>query len=169
MPEPASADGEPQSAEARDRMNASGAILAFDFGDERIGVALGDATIGIAHPLATIAFADNARRFEAINRLVEEWRPARIVVGLPGASSGGEHPLAARVRRFRERLRSRFGLPVDLVDEHLSSWEASGRMSRAGVRTSDQKPYIDQLAACVILESWFEANAATPGSVAVST
>ena len=134
----------------------SGAVLGFDFGAKRIGVAVGDLAIGIAHPLERIAFEDNRRRFEAIARLIREWQPVQLVVGVPSAAPA--HPVAMQVKRFEQRLRSRFLLPVDLVDEHLTSWETSRELSRAGVRASDQKRDIDRLAACVILESWFEAR-----------
>ena len=137
----------------------SGAVLAFDFGAKRIGVAVGELAIGIAHPLERIAFEDNRRRFEVIARLVREWQPVRLVVGTPSASA--DHPVAIQVQRFAQRLRSRFLLPVDLVDEHLSSWETSRELSRAGVRATDQKRDIDRLAACVILESWFETRRAS--------
>jgi putative Holliday junction resolvase len=136
----------------------SGPVFAFDFGAKRIGVAVGDPAIGIAHPLEQIACEDNRRRFEAIAKLVQEWQPKRFVVGLPSAGAGSDHAVAAQVRRFAQRLESRFALPVDFVDEHLTSWESSRKLTRAGVRAASQKRYVDQLAACIILESWFEAQ-----------
>ena len=146
-----------QSFGARMRAD-SGPVFAFDFGAKRIGVAIGDLGIGIAHPLTQIAFEDNRRRFEAIAQLVAEWQPVQLVVGTPADEAAARHPLATQIRRFVQRLRSRFGLPVDLVDEHLSSWQASRTLSRAGVPARRQKPHVDRLAACVILESWFEAR-----------
>jgi putative Holliday junction resolvase len=62
------------------------------------------------------------------------------------------------VRRFAQRLESRFALPVDLVDEHLTSWEASRKLTHAGVGAHSQEPHIDQLAACIILTRWFDAR-----------
>lgn len=135
----------------------SGAVLAFDFGAKRIGVAVGDLRIGIAHPLGRIAFEDNRRRFEAIANLIREWQPVRLIVGTPLAAG---HPVATQVGRFAQRLRNRFLLPVDLIDEHLTSWESSRKLSHAGVRAGDQKRDIDSLAACVILETWFETHRA---------
>lgn len=134
----------------------SGAVLAFDFGAKRIGVAVGHIEMGIAHPIAQISFEDNRHRLEAIARLVEEWRPVQFVLGVPTAGASQDRSLAPRIRRFAERLKTRFGVPVDCIDEHLTSWEASHNLSRAGVRAERQKPYVDQLAACVILEAWFE-------------
>ena len=134
----------------------AGAILAFDFGVKRIGVAVGDRAVGIAHPVAQITVADNRRRLEAIAKLVEEWRPIQFVVGIPSPDAAGDREIAGPVRRFAQRLKSRFGVPVDLVDEHLTSWESSRKLTAAGVRARNQKPYVDQLAACAILESWFD-------------
>ena len=136
----------------------AGAVLAFDFGVKRIGIAVGDLAIGIAHPLEQIAFTDNRRRLDAIAKLVAEWQPVRLVVGVPPVSDSDNAAIGAQVRRFIERLGARFALPVDRVDEHLTSWESSRRLTRAGVRARDQKPHVDRLAACVILESWFEAR-----------
>ena len=134
----------------------TGTVVAFDFGAKRIGVAVGDRTRCIAHPLQTIDFEDNARRMDAIAALIAEWQPACLVVGIPTSNGPQPHPLAARIRRFARRLQSPFGLPVDLVDEHLSSWSASRTLSQAGLRADKQKPRIDAMAACVILETWFE-------------
>lgn len=139
-----------------DRPTVALCILAFDFGEQRIGVAVGDTVIGIAHPLRQIAFDDNRRRLQAVAHLVNEWRPARLVVGIPGAS--GDHPVARGARRFAQRLGARFHLPVDLVDENLSSWEASRKLTAAGLPAREQKAHIDALAACGILERWFEAR-----------
>jgi putative Holliday junction resolvase len=132
-------------------------VLAFDYGDKRIGVAVGERAIGMAHPLETIVAADDRRRLEAIAQLVREWRPARLIVGIPGGIDVG-HSTASRVRGFARALARRFRVPVDLVDEHLSSWEASRELTRTGIRARAQKKRIDALAACIILERWFEAQ-----------
>lgn len=138
--------------------HAEGTVLAFDFGLKRIGVATGDTALGIAHPLTTIEAEDNRRRFERIAALVDEWRPVRLVIGCPARSQ--DHPLMPALRRFERRLAACFGLPVDRVDETLSSWDASRRLSRSGVAARGQKPHLDAMSACVILETWFVANRA---------
>lgn len=146
----------------------AGTVLAFDFGLKRIGVAVGELGHGIAHPLDAIAFADNARRLEAIAALVNEWRPVRIVVGLPIGDASPAHPLHAPIQRFVRRLRARFGIEVVTVDETLSSWSASRALSQAGVPARNQKPKIDSMAACAILTTWFESTGergALPGGV----
>ncbi|MBI2225057.1 MAG: Holliday junction resolvase RuvX, partial [Betaproteobacteria bacterium] len=78
----------------------TGTVLAFDFGEKRVGVAVGDTAVGIAHPLTTIDAADRRQRFAAIAALVEEWRPAQLVVGLPAHLDGTEHELSRLARKF---------------------------------------------------------------------
>jgi putative holliday junction resolvase len=143
-------------ADKRDEIH--GSVIAFDFGAKRIGVAVGDTRLRIAHPLATIAVEDNRRRFEAIARLVDEWQPVRFVLGCPASSSLEPHPLLPALQRFERRLGARFGVPVERVDETLSSWDASRRLSAAGRPARGQKPHLDAVAACVILESWFDRS-----------
>jgi putative holliday junction resolvase len=123
-------------------------VLAFDFGLKRIGVAVGEPELRTAHPLPSIA----APGFEAIARLVQEWRPARLVIGLPVAANG-EHPLAKRVERFARQLEGRFHLPVARVDERFSSVEAESRL-RGAKRAS-----IDSVAAQLLLEQYFDPAA----------
>ena len=87
---------------------ASATVLAFDFGEARIGVAVGETLVGSARPLITIAEPSNVARFAAIARLVEEWQPARLVVGLPQNDDGSEHAMSARCQRFANQLQGRF-------------------------------------------------------------
>lgn len=141
---------------------SSGTVIAFDFGLQRIGVAVGELSRGIAHPLAAIAFADNTRRLEAVDALVREWQPVRFVLGMPRRDSTGEHPLQPPIARFARRLQARFGIAVETIDEDLSSWAASRTLSEAGVRAKDQKRMLDSMAACAILTTWFESRA--PGA-----
>jgi len=119
-------------------------VLAFDFGLKRIGVAVGEPELGTAHPLAPIA----APGFDCISRLVAQWRPAKIVVGLPVAANG-EHPLAKRVERFVRQLEGRFRVPVACVDERFSSLEAQSRLR--GVKHKS----VDSVAAQLLLEQYF--------------
>ncbi|EEG07009.1 Holliday junction resolvase RuvX [Pseudogulbenkiania ferrooxidans] len=133
-----------------------GTTLAFDFGERRIGVAMGETLLGIAHPLTTIDTEITEQRFAAIGKLIEEWRPAQLVVGLPVHADGTEHDLTRLSRRFANRLKGRFGLPVWLVDERHTSLIAESLLNEAGVRGRKQKPALDQVAAQAILQTWFE-------------
>jgi putative holliday junction resolvase len=134
----------------------SGTIIAFDFGEKRIGVAVGDLAVGIAHPLTTISGEDNRTRFAAIAALIDEWRPVRLVVGVPAHPDGAEHAVARLARRFAERLAGRFRLPVRLVDERLTSQAAESKLREQGARTSRRKAALDAAAAREILQSYFD-------------
>jgi len=132
-----------------------GAVMAFDFGGRRIGVAVGDRELGIAHPLKTIAYRRDQDPLVLIEVLVREWRPELFVVGLPVRNDGSEHELAPLVRSFCAALSDRFGVAHRLVDERYTSAEASEILKKAGVRGRRQKEYLDQVAAQTILEDFF--------------
>lgn len=134
----------------------SGTVLAFDFGERRIGAAVGDRQLRIAHPLETIDAATNEARFARIAVLVAEWQPRLLVVGLPLAMDGTEHRLSALARKFAQRLHGRFGLEVQLIDERLSSVEAQRQAGESGTGARQGRGRLDAMAARVILETWFE-------------
>ena len=123
-------------------VRAAGTVLAFDFGLKRIGVAVGEAELRTAHPLPAVGNIDQ------IAKLVSEWRPAALVVGVPVAEPG-PHPFAKRVERFARQLKGRYRLPVTLVDERFTSVEAESRLK--GLK---RKP-VDSVAAQLILEQYF--------------
>jgi putative holliday junction resolvase len=124
-------------------------VLGFDFGVKRIGVAIGNTMIRQAQPLQVIAAVDNATRFDAIGALIAQWTPSRIVVGLPRHPDGAPHEMTARCQRFANQLHGRFGLPVELVDERYSS----------AVITAKRGEVIDDRAAAIILQQYFDTNA----------
>lgn len=130
-------------------------MLAFDFGTRRIGVAVGDFETRLAHPLASITATDNRVRFATIERMVAEWRPVLFVVGIPSRTDGSEHPVAQLARRFAHRLKGRFGIPAEMVDEHLTSFEAEHTLRAAGARGARLKSGLDPVAAQRILETYF--------------
>ncbi len=145
--------GAPRAAQ---RAAQAGTIIAFDFGEQRIGAAVGDLSIGIAHPLTTILAADKKTRYAAIAGLIDEWRPALLVVGLPLHMDGTEHEVSRLARKFARELGGRFELPVELVDERLSSDAAEMSLAEAGVAGHKRKPVIDQVAALHILQAYFD-------------
>lgn len=135
-----------------------GTVLAFDFGEKRIGVAMGESVLRIAHPLTTIASEVNDVRFGAIEKLIAEWRPTQLVVGLPLHMDGAEHEMTQRCRRFARQLEGRFRLPVALRDERLTSAAAEDMLAEQGRRGRQHKHLIDQVAAQQILQAWFDAQ-----------
>ena len=128
--------------------------MAFDFGAKRIGVAVGETLLASARPLETIEAEANDRRFAAIGRLLAEWHPSRLIVGLPQhADREGEHAFAARCEHFARQLAGRYQIPVELIDERYSSRVAESRM------TGDKRKHkarLDAEAAAVILQAWFD-------------
>ena len=138
----------------------SGTLLAFDFGTRRIGVAIGNTVSASTRSLVTLDGEENEPRFAAITALLREWEPAALVVGLPCNDDGTPHELTRLCRRFANRLKGRFGLPVLLVDERYTSAAASAELNEAGIRGIRQKPLLDQVAAQQILQAYFDEPAA---------
>ena len=128
-------------------MSSIETIFAFDFGVKRIGVAMGNTMLRQAEPLKVINAVDNATRFADIQKMLDEWKPARLVVGLPMHPDGNEHDMTARARRFANQLTGRFGLPVELVDERYSS----------AVLSAKRGEVIDDRAAAIILQQYFDS------------
>lgn len=133
-----------------------GSVLAFDFGERRLGIATGSHLILKANPLVTIDTESNKIRFEKITELIQAWQPSLLVVGLPLNLQGEETDISRLARKFARRLNGRFNLPVMLVDERFSSVQASEVLKSQGVHGIDQKAKIDQVAAQTILQSYFD-------------
>ncbi len=127
-------------------------LLAFDYGTRRIGVALGQTLTGGVRPLLTLNARNNKPDWDAISRLLEQWQPDRLVVGLPLHMDGTEQPMTDKARRFGNQLKGRYNLPVDMVDERLSSDAAEQLLEERGRR--QDRTGLDAVAATVILESW---------------
>lgn len=124
-------------------------LLAFDVGEKKIGIAVGNTLTRQARPLEIIFSEARAVRFGRIEQLLQEWLPQRVVVGLPLTTDGGEQPASARCRRFANQLHGRYGLTAELVDERGSSREAQELL---GNNDPD-----DAMAAAVILQRYFDA------------
>lgn len=130
-------------------------LLAFDFGTRQIGVAVGQTLSGSANPLTVLKARDGIPDWTQIASLLEEWKPDRLLVGLPLNMDGSESDFCVRTRKFARRLHGRFGLKVSMVDERLSTFEAK---QLAREHNKQQGSYrdqpIDDLAAAMILQSW---------------
>jgi putative holliday junction resolvase len=137
---------------------AARTVLAFDFGLQRIGVAVGEPELGTAHPLPGIAARTQPGRLTAVERLVKEWKPSMLVVGRPLGEDGAPHEMTRRAERFARQLNGRFRLPVKLVDERYSSAEVESRMRAAygGRKAASlaRGKALDSHAAQVILEQY---------------
>jgi putative holliday junction resolvase len=145
----------PEQAAAAASLPARGTVLGFDFGTARIGVAVGELETRHASALTTISEESRERRFGAIGKLVAEWHPVAMVVGIPHHLDGHEHDLTARCRRFANQLHGRFALPVHTVDERLTSAAADATLADAGQRRwQSRKPRVDAVAAQIILQDF---------------
>lgn len=134
----------------------SGTLLAFDFGTKSIGVAIGQRITGTARPLTAIKANDGTPDWTQFEKLLKEWQPELVVVGLPLNMDGTDQPLTDRARKFANRLHGRFGVKVELQDERLSTVEArAGLFERGGFRALN-KGSVDSASAVIILESYFE-------------
>jgi len=132
-------------------------LLGFDFGEKRIGIAVGQTLTGSVNPLTTLAAINQKPDWDGIGALIEEWRPALLIVGLPLHMDGSEQELTQRAKRFGNQLKGRYNLPVEWVDERLSSDEAERLLREQGKKRSN-KADIDKLAAALILQSWLEQH-----------
>jgi putative Holliday junction resolvase len=139
-------------------------ILAFDYGTRRIGVASGDTLTGTARALMTIERSGDVLPWPTIDKLVREYQPSQLVVGLPWNMDGTPTVLTDVSRAFGSELRGRYNTPVALVDERLSSREAEAQLREA--RASGLKKRrnthadVDMIAARILLEQWLENPAA---------
>jgi len=135
-------------------------VLALDYGLKRIGVASGDTLTRAAHPRTTLANGPKGPDWPALERVLADTRPARIVVGEPYNADGSQSPLTGDARRFAAELAKRSGLPIDLVDERWSSQDAEERLREQRARGERARRVtreaVDAAAAAVILERWFE-------------
>lgn len=135
-------------------MAESGTVMAFDFGLKRIGVAVGQAVTRTGSPETILDARDGQPDWQVVGRLIEDWRPVQLVVGLPLNMDGTDTSITPNARKFANRLHGRFGLPVALVDERLTTREVRHELEQRGsARQSARR--VDALAAVVILESWF--------------
>ena len=119
--------------------------MAFDFGTTKIGVAVGQQITGTASPVAVVKARDGIPQWLAIDRLVEEWQPKVLVVGLPINMDGTESDMSKAAARFSRRLHGRYGIRIELMDERLSTFEA---------REFEAPDQLDSIAAKLILQTW---------------
>ena len=147
------------SDNTRASLQAAQTILGFDFGEKRIGVAVGNTVTSKAQALTTLHAESNAERLGAVEKLVAEWQPASFVIGQPAHADGRPHEVAHLAKKFGNRLQEKFRLPVAFVNETLSSTEASRMLAERGIKGLAQKSQIDAVAAQVILQSYLDERA----------
>jgi len=140
-------------------------VLGFDFGARRIGVAVGNRVTGSARALEVVGNGANGPDFTRIAALLREWRPDALLVGLPLTLDSGEQANSQNARAFAEVLRERHALPVELVDERLTSRAASERFAERRASGSAKRKHasaLDAIAAEIIVEQWLREDTASP-------
>jgi putative pre-16S rRNA nuclease len=128
-------------------------LLCFDCGKKRIGIAVGQTITATATALETINTINNKPDWENISRLIKEWNPDRLVVGKPLQLDGSRQEMTEFAERFSRQLEGRFHVPVEMIEEQLSSYEARRELKS----TRD----LDAVAARLILETWLSENIST--------
>jgi putative holliday junction resolvase len=158
------------SATPRSTAFAAGKILAVDYGRARIGLAIAESADGIAKPLGTLERINRNEDMRRLRELVRDNTVKLILVGLPLRLDGSHSEMANEAARFAQRLRKQIGVPVEMVDERLTSWEAErlleeefGRKSKqlggASKKRDAEKFTVDSLAATIILRGYLERRA----------
>jgi putative Holliday junction resolvase len=128
--------------------------LGFDFGYKRIGVSVGQSLTKTASPLPTLSANQGVPNWSLIKKMIDQWRPQGLIVGIPRCIDGGALYTTKAAQRFADQLLQRFKLPVHPVDERLSTKEARRQLFEEGGYRQLNKSEIDSIAACVILEQW---------------
>ena len=133
--------------------------LGVDLGRVRIGLALADDVLRTARPLRVVTRRDQAADLAAISEAAREYEVERVVLGLPLNMDGSEGPSARLARAFAPKLETALGVPVELHDERLSTFEAEIRLRDQGFSAKDRRSRVDAEAAAVILQGWLDRDA----------
>ncbi len=133
-------------------------VLGFDYGEQRIGIAKGQTITGQASALTTLNAVKQKPDWVKIEKLIKEWQPDALIVGIPTYLDGKASEMTAKAERFSRQLEGRFQLPVYKVNESLSSFEAEEYLKESQKIHQHNKQEIDKIAAAIILQSWLEQN-----------
>ena len=131
-------------------------VLGFDYGTKSIGIAIGQAVTGSANPLLSIKAVDGIPNWDEIGKLIQEWQPDLVVVGLPLNMDGTEQEMTQRARKFANRISGRFGVKVATQDERLTTADTKERLFELGGFKALTKGQVDAVSAVLIIESYFE-------------
>lgn len=136
-------------------------VLVFDFGLKRTGVAVGNTIVGTASAVETLQALNGKPNWPRISKLIEQWAPSQLVVGMPKQLDGTDTPLTDPINKFCNQLNGRYNLPVDQANEQFTSIEAGRRLKevrQAGRKKKVSKEDVDQLSAVIIFENWYQSQ-----------
>ncbi len=129
-------------------------LLGFDFGLKNIGVAVGQELTQTANPLTVIKARDGIPNWDEIKKLLDQWQPQLLVVGLPLNMDDSEQEMTAAARKFGNRLNGRFQIAVEWQDERLSTYEALEQLGIRNKMQANNREDVDRISAQLILQSW---------------
>ena len=135
-----------------------GNILSFDFGEKRIGVAIGNSITESYHPLETINTSKNTERYKIIESLLKSWEPIKLVIGYPLNDDGTVSKMSMMAKKFGIKLKNKYNIPIVMIDERFTSLEADLELKKIEKNFKKRKIVVDQVAAMIILESFFQNN-----------
>ena len=135
-----------------------GNILSFDFGEKRIGVAVGNSITKSSHPLETINTPKNTERYKVIELLLKTWKPVNLVIGYPLNEDGTLSKMSLLAKKFAMKLRNKYNIPIIMIDERFTSFEADLELKKFEKNFKKRKVVVDQVAAMIILNSFFQNN-----------
>ena len=136
-------------------------VLAFDFGSQRIGIAIGQTLTQTASELAPVSARDGIPHWDALDKVINQWHPDILLVGLPLNMDDSDNETTRRARKFGNRLRDRYKKTLAFMDERLSTRNAIDELQALGKRIDLRNKPVDSMAARLILESWFREQAKT--------
>ena len=131
-------------------------VMAFDYGEARIGVAIGNTSLKIPHPIETVVGRNKFEKLDKIAKLIGKWQPSYLVVGVP-SSNPDKEDLIKSISRFANRLKHNFKLPITFINEDYTSSIAVHKLNEQSIRGIAQKSKLDMLAACLILQHFFDS------------
>jgi len=131
--------------------------MAFDYGVRRVGVAVGDCSLKMAHPIDTIEYSDSKDLYVKLGKHHTEWLPVGFVVGLPSSEGRGKRKLQGLIKHFASGLEKRFSLPVYFIEEDYSSTYAEQVLSEVVSDWKKRKSLLDGFSAKIILDAFFNS------------
>ncbi len=136
-------------------------VIGFDYGERRIGVAVGLLEIGTANPLTTICVPASGIPWDEIHAIIQEWKPSKLIVGCIDHNTHNDNGLQNKIKKFCEKLYLHYQIPVETTDESYTSvhaYEILKEMRSKGQRKKIKKVDIDKASAAIILNSWLTSN-----------
>ena len=135
-----------------------GNILSFDFGEKRIGVAIGNSITKSSHPLETINTPKNTERYRLIELLLKTWEPFKLVIGYPLNDDGTLSEMSLLAKKFGMKLGNKYNIPIAMIDERFTTSESDLELKKFEKNFKKRKIVVDQVAEMIILESFFQNN-----------